>query len=114
VKFSLKHLRLGKKIFETVMGTRTVVGGRIKREIVKPLLALPRQLIIGSIASLFVAIGLVFVLVGTLRLVQHFWAFQGNTAWLAYAVVFVEAIIFGGLTLWRIVAGGHGKKVAGP
>ncbi len=56
------------------------------------------------------ALGVVFLLVGSLRLVQHFSLFQGNTAWLAYAVVWLESLTIGAFTLWRIFTGRHKSK----
>lgn len=113
MKFSFEKVRKGKRFVDEFGGAKEHVVGRVKDEIVRPLVSLPRQLIVGTIASLFVAVGIGFILVGSLRLVQHFWAFQGNTAWLAYAVVWFEALLIGAFTLWRILSGTSRSKKSG-
>lgn len=110
MKFSFGQLITGKRLVNDLSASKERITGRLKDEIVSPLVSLPRQLVVGIIGSLFVATGLAFVLVGSLRLTQHFWAFQGNTSWLAYLVVWFEAVLIALFTLWRISARSKRKK----
>jgi len=110
MKFSFGQLLQGKRLADRATDSRRRIVGRVNKEIIQPVTALPRQLIVGSIGSAFIAVGLGFFLVGSLRLTQHFWAFQGNTSWLAYMVVWLEAVLLGSITLWRIFASAKKRR----
>lgn len=110
MKVTLGQLLKGKRVADKASASKQRLLTRVKQEVLAPVIALPRQLIVGSIGSLSIALGLGFILVGSLRLTQHFWAFQGNTSWLAYVVVWLEAVLLSIFTLWRITAGVKKRK----
>ncbi len=60
----------------------------------------------GLIGSILLAIGLGFILLGILRLLQDETgsALTGNLSWIPYLCVTFIAVIVMGLTLWRVVA----------
>ncbi|MEM9517261.1 MAG: phage holin family protein [Actinomycetota bacterium] len=75
-----------------------------KQETIGPLKGAGRWLGFGAAAALFLGIGLVFVLVGLLRLLQTEWdrSASGSLSWLAYLITFAAAAVILAITISRI------------
>ncbi|NQY56882.1 MAG: phage holin family protein [Ilumatobacteraceae bacterium] len=75
-----------------------------KQETVGPLKGAGRWLGFGAAAALLLGVGLVFVLVGLLRLLQTEWdrSASGSLSWLAYLIVLAVAIAILAVTVSRI------------
>jgi hypothetical protein len=110
MKLTLGQLLRGKRFAEQADASKKRLYARVRSEVFDPVLALPRMFLVGLLGSAFIAIGVAFFLVGSLRLIEHFWAFQGNTSWLSYLVVWFEACLIGLFTVWRIVRTDGVKK----
>jgi len=110
MKLTLGQLLRGKRFAEEATASKKRLFARLRSEVVEPVVALPRMFLVGLLGSVFIAAGVAFFLVGSLRLIEHFWAFQGNTSWLSYLVVWFEACLIGLFTVWRIVRTGGVKK----
>ena len=78
----------------------------VKEETVKPLKDLGRFIAFGTLGSLFVGFGYVFLLIGALRYLQwQFPVLDGSLSWLPYLIVAALALVVIALTLWRVVSG---------
>jgi hypothetical protein len=79
----------------------------LKQETVEPLRGLGRYLYMGILASFLVAIGLLMILIGILRLLQKETgtALTGNWSWVPYAVVVFLGIVVVAFAASRITAG---------
>jgi len=75
-----------------------------KQETLGPLKGAGRWLAFGTLAALSLALGLVLILLGLLRLLQTEWSrsASGALSWLAYVIVLVVGIGVVVLTLSRI------------
>lgn len=84
----------------------------IKQETVKPLRGLGRFLYMGIAGSFFLAVGILLILLGILRLLQTETgsALTGDWSWVPYAVVVVLGIAVIGVAAWRITAGAGKQK----
>ena len=79
----------------------------LKQETVEPLRGLGRYLYMGILASFLVAIGLLMILIGILRLLQKETgtALTGDWSWVPYAVVVFLGLVVIALAASRITAG---------
>ena len=78
----------------------------VKEETVKPIKDLGRFLAYGTLGSLFVGFGYVFLLIGALRYLQwQFPVLDGSLSWLPYLIVAALALLVIALTAWRVVSG---------
>lgn len=78
----------------------------VKEETVKPLKDLGRFIAYGTLGSLFVGFGYVFLLIGALRYLQwQFPVLDGSLSWLPYVIAAVLALVVMSLTAWRVVSG---------
>ena len=79
----------------------------LKQEALTPLKGLGRFLAWGLAGSLALAIGLVLLLVGVLRLLQDETgtSLTGNWSWVPYFAVAVVGVAVAGVAAWRIAAG---------
>jgi hypothetical protein len=77
-----------------------------KEETIDPLKQLGRFSAFGCLGSLLIGLGSLFLLVGTLRLLQdETGAFHGNLSWLPYVIVAALALLIFALTIWRTFSG---------
>jgi hypothetical protein len=85
----------------------------LKQETLTPLKGLGRFLAWGLAGSLAIAIGLVLLLVGVLRLLQDETgtSLTGNWSWVPYFVVSVLGLAILGIAAWRITAGPAQRKL---
>src|SRR6185312_2667849 len=79
----------------------------LKQEALEPLKGLGRFLLWGVVGSLAIAVGILLLLVGVLRLLQTETgtALTGDWSWVPYAVVIVLGLGVIGVAVWRITAG---------
>ena len=79
----------------------------LKQEALDPLKGLGRFLLWGLAGSLAIAIGILLILVGVLRVLQTQTgtALTGNWSWVPYFAVGVLGIAVAGISAWRITAG---------
>ena len=79
----------------------------LKQETLEPLTGLGRFLAWGVAGSLAIAIGILLILLGILRLLQTETgtALTGNWSWVPYFAVSVLGIGVAGVAVWRITAG---------
>jgi hypothetical protein len=78
----------------------------VKEETIKPVKDLGRFVLWGVIGSVFVAFGVVLLLLGSLRYLQwQFPVLDGSLSWLPYVIVAALSMLVIGLTAWRIVSG---------
>ena len=75
-----------------------------RQETLDPLRNLGRFVGFGAVGSVVLGIGLVLLVVGLLRVLQHEWAttFDGNLVVVPYAIVLVVAVVLTGLSAWAI------------
>lgn len=75
-----------------------------KQEVVGPLKGAGRWIAFGAAGAFTLGLGLVFLLLGLLRVLQYEWEFSssGSSSWLAYLIALVATLVLLGLTLWRI------------
>jgi hypothetical protein len=85
----------------------------LKQEALDPLKGLGRFLLWGLLGSVAIAVGILLVLVGILRLLQTETgtALTGNWSWVPYFAVSALGIAVAGLAGWRITAGPGRKKL---
>jgi flagellar biosynthesis protein FliQ len=87
----------------------------IKEETIQPLKDLGRFIAWGSLGSLLVGFGYLFLLFGALRFLQEqFKVLDGTLSWIPYLIVVVLAVIIVGLTVWRIVSGTAKRRLKDP
>jgi hypothetical protein len=79
----------------------------LKQETIDPLRGLGRFLYMGIAGSVFLAFGILLVLVGILRLLQTETgsALTGDMSWVPYAVVVLLGILVIAVAVWRVTAG---------
>jgi hypothetical protein len=84
----------------------------LKQEALTPLKGLGRFLAWGLAGSLALAIGLVLLLVGVLRLLQDETgsSLTGNWSWVPYFVVSFLGLAILGVAAWRVTAGPAQRK----
>ncbi len=92
----------------------TLVTDYLKQETVGPLKDLGRFVAYGSIGSIFLAGGLVLLLVALLRGLQTQSWCQGNLSWIPYLIVGTFAIIFMTFAVWRIASGPARRRLPKP
>lgn len=97
---------------ETVRELRELVVAYTKQETIDPLKALGRYAGFGVGGSVLLGVGIMFLEIGMLRLLQgwgppHAQNFTGNWSWVPYAIVVVGSFIVAGL-LW--MARGRRKR----
>jgi hypothetical protein len=87
----------------------------LKQEALDPLRGLGRFLLWGLTGSLAIAVGILLVLVGILRLLQTETgtALTGDWSWVPYFVVAVLGVGVAGIAGWRITAGPGQRKQPG-
>ena len=75
-----------------------------KQETLGPLKGAGAWLGYGAAAAFTLSVGLLFLLLGLLRLLQTEWtrSATGSLSWLAYVITFVVALIFVALALLRV------------
>jgi hypothetical protein len=75
-----------------------------KQETIGPLKGAGAWLGYGAAAALTLSVGLLFLLLGLLRLLQTEWSRSatGSLSWLAYVITFVVALLFVALALLRV------------
>ena len=85
----------------------------LKQETVAPLKGLGRFLLWGLTGSLAIAIGLLLILVGLLRLLQEETgsALTGDWSWVPYFAVSALGLAVAGVAAWRITAGAGSAKM---
>ena len=81
-----------------------VVVGYVKQETLEPLRGIGRWIVVGTIASSMISIGLVMTLLGALRLSRDLTdsAFDGMWSFAPYLIVFVLGLVCIGATLTRV------------
>jgi hypothetical protein len=79
----------------------------LKQETIDPLRGLGRFLYMGIMGSVFLAFGILMVLIGILRLLQTETgsALTGDMSWVPYAVVVLLGILVIAVAVWRVTAG---------
>ena len=79
----------------------------VKQETVEPLKGLGRFLGYGIVGSFALALGILLLLIGVLRLLQTETgtALTGHWSWVPYAAVIVLGVFVIGVAVWRITAG---------
>jgi hypothetical protein len=79
----------------------------LKQETVDPLRGLGRFLYMGILGSVFLAFGILLILIGILRLLQTETgsALTGDMSWVPYAVVVLLGAMVIGVAAWRVTAG---------
>jgi hypothetical protein len=85
----------------------------LKQEALDPLKGLGRFLLWGLLGSLAIAVGVLLLLVGVLRVLQAETgtALTGDWSWVPYFAVAVLGLGVAGLSAWRITAGpGRAKR----
>jgi hypothetical protein len=84
----------------------------LKQEALDPLKGLGRFLLWGTVGSLAIAVGILLLLVGILRLLQTQTgtALTGNWSWVPYFAVGVIGLAVVGVSAWRITAGPGKRK----
>lgn len=83
----------------------------VKQETLQPLRALGRFVLFGTVGSIFLAVGLVLLLVASLRILQtETGEFHGDLSWVPYAIVAVMAVVIMALAAWRIVRGPAARR----
>jgi hypothetical protein len=87
--------------------------GYLKQETLGTLKGLGRFLIAGLIGSLLLAVGVLLVLVGVLRLLQEETgsALSGDLSWVPYFAVSILGAGVAGVAAWRITAGPGAAKL---
>lgn len=84
----------------------------VKEETVKPIKELGRFIAFGTLGSLFVGLGYVFLLIGALRYLQwQFPVLDGSLSWLPYLIVAALALLVIALTVWRVVSGAAKRRL---
>jgi len=87
----------------------------LKQETVGPLRALGRFVAFGTVGSVFLAGGLVLLLVAVLRALQEeTGAFNGNLSWIPYLIVAVLALMVISIAVWRVTAGPARRRLPKP
>ena len=82
-----------------------------RQETLGPLAGAGRWLTLGAAGSTFLGLGLVFALLGVLRLLQtEISAFDGAWSWVPYLVVLGLAVATAGLALSRVKKATLGKE----
>lgn len=82
-----------------------------RQETLGPLAGAGRWLTLGAAGSTFLGLGLTFVLIGVLRLLQtETSAFAGAWSWVPYLVVLALAVATAGLALSRVKKATLGKE----
>ena len=85
----------------------------LKQEVLDPLKGLGRFLLWGVLGSLAIAVGILLLLVGVLRLLQSETgtALTGDWSWVPYFAVSLIGLGVAGAAAWRITAGPGKRKV---
>jgi hypothetical protein len=88
----------------------------VKQETLTPLKGLGRFLLWGVLGSFAIAVGLLLILVGCLRLLQDETgsALTGDWSWVPYFAVVALGLAVVGLATWRITAGPGRKTTRAP
>jgi hypothetical protein len=88
----------------TIAGTVDLVKAYARQETIGPLKGAGRWIGMGLAGAVTLAIGLVLVLLGLLRLIQTEWtrAARGSLSWVAYSIVFLVCVGFIALAVSRI------------
>ena len=79
-----------------------------KQETVDPLKSLGRRVGLGVLGSALASVGLIFLLVGVLRLVQVELELRGLWSWVPYLAAIVVAGVVAGLS-FKQIGGGRGR-----
>ncbi|MFM1752613.1 MAG: hypothetical protein RL119_1575 [Actinomycetota bacterium] len=88
-----------------------LVKNYAKQETWSPLKGAGRWLALGTAGSIFLGLGLCFILLGLLRLLQtETDAFDGGFSWIPYLLVLVVSLIFAGISLARVKKATLGKE----
>jgi hypothetical protein len=88
-----------------------LVKSYAKQETLSPLRGAGRWLALGTVGSLALGVGLVFILLGILRLLQtETSAFDGAFSWVPYLIVLVVCLVLAGLSLARVKRATLGKE----
>ena len=85
----------------------------VKQETLEPLKGVGRFLAFGIAGSIALCVGMVFVLVGLLRLLQTETGstFGGHLSWIPYLLVVVVAVAVAALAGWRIARGPAARRL---
>jgi len=85
----------------------------LKQETIEPLHGLGRFLYMGIAGSFFLAVGILLILIGILRLLQTETgsALTGDWSWVPYAVVVLLGILVIGIAAWRVTSGPGRQKL---
>lgn len=85
----------------------------VKEETIEPVKDLGRFALYGCAGSAFVGLGVMFLLIGLLRLLQsETGTFDGTMSWAPYLIVVVTGLAVLGLVAWRIVSGSAKRRIA--
>jgi hypothetical protein len=103
---SWRRFLRGKTLQRDFEELRDILVRYVKEETIKPLKDLGRFVLWGSLGSVFVGFGAVFLLIGSLRYLQwQFPVLDGSLSWLPYLIVAVLSVIVMALTAWRVASG---------
>jgi hypothetical protein len=88
----------------SIGGVIDLVKAYAQQETIGPLKGAGRWLAMGAAGAALLGVGLSYVLLGLLRLIQTEWdwAASGSWSWLAYLLVFVVCVLLIVLTVSRI------------
>lgn len=105
----LKQL-IPSRLTRTTKDATTLVREYLVQETVGPLRSLKRLLLFGTLGSFLVGTGVLFALIGLLRLLQSQSALQGNLSWLPYLMVIVIALVVAGAMVALVVGGAARRR----
>lgn len=88
----------------SIEDTVETLKGYARQELVGPLRGAGNWIAFGAAGAFALGLGLLYVILGTLRLLQTEWerSSSGSLSWLAYLIVFILTVLLLALTISRI------------